>query len=290
MISSFTEAEFSEALRSLPIPPAAVVIVSASFYKLGRLEGARSQEEYIETLGAALRGTFGDSATLVGNTYTTDVGRFGRPFVLEETTCTSGMLNDWLLRQPGRVRSLHPLNSVTALGRRAAEICEGVGRTNYGYNTPYGRMSAMEEAWLLRVGLTPYLNGFDHLAEVLCGVPYLYAKQLDVEVWAGGRRVPGPWLASVRHLHLDVRYDTTRVRRLMEGTGLVHRRTLGAGEITALPARRYFELLSEALSRDPFFLKPEGFVIPRGSIPRDGQTEGRDGVAQRVRPQEPVAA
>ena len=284
MSSSFTKKDYLESLRKLDIPSPAVLLVSTSFFGLGRLEGAATREAYAETLCGAIREAFGEGSTILGNTYTTDIGRSSRPFVAEDKNTTTGIFNDWLLNQSGAVRSLHPLNSVTALGPAAEDLCLRAPRTNYGIDTPHWRFAQRRDAWILRVGIWPFGSSVDHLAEAVCGVPYQYNKQLDVSVRAGGKTVEGPWTAVVRYLHLELKYDFFRVEELVRKAGLLRESRVGAGALYAYPAKDYFDLIVRELSQNPFLFMGAGFSIPPGKIPRDGSTKDRDGVRQKTRP------
>ncbi len=278
MISRFTLEEFKDAIRRLGILKDACLLTTTSFYQLGSLVGEYDRNSYHEVLGNALLDTVGPEATLVANAYTSQVGRYGVPFVWEGTETTAGLFSKWMLCQPERARSLHPLQSMVGIGPLAGRICDVVSKMNYGVGTPIDRMLDLEQAFILRIGIEPYFNAFTHHSEATVGVPYFYVKTLDLSVFKNGCEVPGPWFGHVKYLHFDVNYDLKPLGRAVESAGLVRRIRLGAGEVVLIRAQPYVQLVRKMLIEDPFFLLGGMPDIPIGVIPRDGVSWGRDGL------------
>jgi aminoglycoside N3'-acetyltransferase len=215
---------------------------------------------------------------LVVNSYTFQVARHGIPYEHETTPCTTGAFSQFILDQPGRLRSLHPVFSVAGLGPQAEAICGDVSRTNYGAGSPVERL-LQTGAKVLRLGLDYAHNVFSHYAEAVCGVPYMYNKVLDVVTRVNGREVPGPFLAFVRFLNLDLAFDFSSIRTALDRKALVKSAPLGAGQVHAVSAAEYTSVAIRLLTRDPyaFLTQPPAYV--RGVIPFDGLTQGRDGVS-----------
>jgi aminoglycoside 3-N-acetyltransferase len=278
MISRYTVQQYTEALKSLEIPKNAVVLTSVSFYNLGALEGNLDRTSYIEAHCKGLMEVLGPGATLVANTYTSYVGRFGHPFVWESTTTTTGAFNEWVLKHPLRQRTLHPLRSVAAIGPLAEQICKDVRNVNYGIETPYDRMASLDNAYILRIGIEPYFNAFTHQAEALVGVPYWYLKILDAKVLKNGQEINGPWLSYVRYLHFDFDYNFNELKKAVTEAGLIRSKQVGAGTISLLKAKPYLDLVMSRLVKDPYFLVGGEIEVPVGQPPRDGNSAVRDGV------------
>ena len=127
----------------------------------------------------------GPEGTLVVPTFTTTVARNGGSFHLNKTSCDTGIFAEFVRKNHKSTRSLHPINSVAALGPLAGQICEDVASTNYGFETPFHRM-LRADAKAVNLGFNHrFSNSWHHHAETTLNLPYLYNKLLDIEVWAG---------------------------------------------------------------------------------------------------------
>jgi aminoglycoside 3-N-acetyltransferase len=276
-VRSYTRTDLAAALRDLGLGRGDIALVNGQWFALGRMEAASTRSDLAASIMGSIFDVIGDVGTLVVHTYSTQTARFGTPFVYERTRCINGMFPQYVLERPDALRSLHPINSFTALGHAQRDICADVSASNYGHDSPLDRMFH-HDAWIVTVAMDFASNAFIHYLETIYGVPYTYNKLLDVPVIVAGRRSDRRFVANVRYLDLDVDYSLDALRHELVARGLVRTARVGAAELHAVRVRRYCATGLEMLKRDIFaFLAHAPHFVP-GRIPFDGITVGRDGV------------
>ncbi len=277
-MKEYTRTELVQALRQIGLKAGDVVLVSTELFNLGKLAEVRTKEEYHQVILDAIFEVIDPlKGTVVANAYTTQVGRYGTPFHLEKTPCTTGAFSQFIASHPKSIRSLHPINSVTALGAKQDAICRDVSRSNYGMGSPFERLLKMN-VQILRLGLDYSHNVYMHFVEAFYGVPYYYHKLLDVPVFVQGKQVEGEFFAAVRHLEYPLIDDFSKLKNAIDQKKAVHSAPVGAGWIHRLDANEYCEIALELVKRNPYAFLAERPAFVKGVKPFDGITHGRDGI------------
>ncbi len=265
-----------DALQDVGLQRGDLVMVHSRLFSIGLVAGVSDVSAVPAVYLRAFQEVLGDGGTLVVPTFTTSFGRYGKPFIYEKSPSEMGAFSETVRCAPGSHRTLHPIQSLTALGALAAELTEDHPRWNVGYDTIWDRM----HRWggkSVTVGI-PFRQGlsFVHHAEFLACVPYLYHKILRGEVHADGVRVTQDFFMPVRYLRCAVAYNLSRLEADMEATAVVRRAPLGADWVQMVPLQQVFEICMQGLRRDPYYLleQPPSFVD--GEIPCDGITNGRE--------------
>ena len=281
---SYRLEDLTQALHECGLTRGDTVFVHSRLFALGLLEGCGG-EQNTQGFLTVLRSVVGEEGTIVVPTYTTYTARYGIPFHLESSPGRTGALAELVRLSPGSVRSLHPISSVGALGGRANEICDNLPPLDYGCDSAFHRMVSIGAIALIAgmpvLGDDPMeiaSTSWHHYLEAVCGLPYMYNKLLDVEVYAGGKRIDRPFFASVRYVHIDVRRDWRRLHRRLIERGSLRSARVGAGWVHAVSAADYCSEGLELLKEDPFGFLLRRPSFPRGQVPFDGPTAGRDGV------------
>ncbi len=274
-MESIDFAQIVDALRSAGLSSGDIINVHSRLHAVGRVDDATTAE-IPERYLSALREVIGAEGTVVVPTYTTAVGRYGKPFILEDTPSEMGALSEHVRRAAGARRVLHPVVSLTALGARAAVLVDDHPRWNVGHDTIWQRMLE-RDGKVVTIGIEPRLSmSFMHQVEFLACVPYLYNKIIRAEVHAGGARIAGDFFMAVRYLDYGVRYDLTNLGMALQERGAVRRASLGGSAVWVVPMRTAFSTAMESLRVDPYYLLagPPGFVV--GEPPLDGMTSPRE--------------
>ena len=188
--------ELHKALMDIGLSSGDTVYVHSQLFGLGFIGNAQNADELCSIVLDAFTSVIGPDGTLVVPTFTTAVGRSGGSFHLSKTSCDTGIFAEFIRKKKNSIRSLHPINSVAALGPLAGQICENVASTNYGFEThSIGLTSMQKKIWVLAIA-------FKLMAppcETTLNLPYLYNKLLDVEVWHGKTKIDRPFYASLRY-------------------------------------------------------------------------------------------
>ena len=115
--------------------------------------------------------------TIVVTTATTSLCNSNNLFDIKNTPSEMGSLTEHIRNKLGAVRSFHPFNSYTAIGKHADYICTNNSRHCYGNNTPTARLLELD-ATQISIGLHPIeTTSISHHVEMIMGVPYRYVKE-----------------------------------------------------------------------------------------------------------------
>ena len=270
-------AEIMQAIRQAGIKRGDLVMVHSRLFSIGVLRDVSDVSEIPGVYLRAFQEVLGKSGTLVVPTFTTSFGRYGKPFVYEESPSEMGVFSETVRRAPGSRRTLHPIQSLTALGALADALTRDHPRWNVGSDTIWDRMHH-RGGKAVTVGI-PFRQGlsFVHHMEFLACAPYVYPKVLRGEVYRGGKRVAGDFFFPARYLQYDIVYDLSRrVEPDLAATSAVTRVPLGEEWVQMVPLEVVFDVCLRGLKRDPYYLlqKPPAFV--EGEMPCDGITAGRE--------------
>jgi aminoglycoside 3-N-acetyltransferase len=268
-----TQAELQDALHSLGISPGDVVHVQSDLRRIGPVDAPLTKESVCEFYLGALRNCVGPKGTITCCTAFEDYGRFGTPYVKEESPSRTDTLSEYIRTRKGAVRSNHPIVSVTGIGARAEEICGGTHFDGFGYQSPWGRLH-QANARILTLGLSANLGGttFFHYVEKLYGVPYIYTKLFRYPVYSGGRQIPGPFTMSVRYLDFDIVNTPVRIKNSMLEKGLARQCVTGRAESWCANTLDIVPHMMDMLDINRWAMLEAPPAFRPGVIPMDGPT------------------
>jgi acyl-CoA synthetase (AMP-forming)/AMP-acid ligase II/aminoglycoside N3'-acetyltransferase len=267
-------ADLTAVLHEAGLESEDTVLLHSDIGRVGVTEAGYDREGTLDFYLSGFLNVLGPKGTLCVCTSFEDFGRYGTPFIRENSPSRLGAFSEYVRTRPGAVRSMHPILSITSLGASAEEISGGSHFDGFGYDSPWGRLHRLN-AKQMTLGMSGYPTiglTFVHYIEHLYGVPYQYTKIYQAPVFAAGDRVPGPFTMSVRYLDFGITYDSTRLRDLMLQTGDAKRVPLGDDAVFCTTSEKMTARAVECLSRDRwFFLKtPPNFRA--GVVPMDGTT------------------
>jgi aminoglycoside N3'-acetyltransferase len=158
-------------LLELGVTPGAVLLVHASFSKVGPVEGGP------EGLIGALQAALGPNGTLVMPSMSDDDDH---PFDPRKTPCLGmGVVAETFWRTPNVLRSDSP-HAFAAIGPAAARItADHPLDVPHGLNSPVGRVYELD-GQILMLGVGHDANTTIHLAEALAGVRYRRPKSVMI--------------------------------------------------------------------------------------------------------------
>lgn len=252
-----------------------VLYVSSSLFQLGPMVGAKTSDQLCKAILDAIFEQIGREGTIVVPTFTTTLGRSGEPFILEETPTSAGIFSEYIRTHPDSIRSLHPIHSVAAIGRRAEDICSDASPSSYAIESPSFRLYEMD-AKAVTIGADRPFSGWVHLLEVMHAVPYIYNKVLDIDVYVNSKKVEREFYAPVCYLDFDIEYDIVQAEIMISETGAVHYADVGNGKVSCVSSSDYFKAGNRILLDDPYVFLKRNPKFRHGEIPFDGITGGRE--------------
>jgi aminoglycoside 3-N-acetyltransferase len=269
---------FSELVRSLQdlgLEKGDIVHVQSDLRRIGPVDAEMTRDGVCEFYYAAFREVTGDLGTLTVCTSFEDYGRFGTPFVLEESPSRTDTFSEYIRTKPGAIRSPHPIVSVTGIGPATEKICGGPHFEGFGYESPWGRLHR-SNAKILSLGIGANVEGgmtFLHYVEHLYGVPYQYTKIYDTPVYTKGQRVAGPFTMSVRYLDFNIENAPFRIKTKMLDEGCARQTKVGRADTWCATAANIVDRVISYLNEDRWIYLQEAPRFRPGEIPADGPVE-----------------
>jgi aminoglycoside 3-N-acetyltransferase len=247
--ATVTRAQIANDLSALGIAKGDVVFVHASMSGIGWVEGGADAviDAFLEVLG-------GDGLMCVPTlswNFAHDERTRG-PFDPKETPSRVGRISDTLWRRPGAFRSAHPTHSIAGLGRRAEELVQGHDQTStFGKDGPYRRYIDWG-AKIMFLGVDVRCNTTLHAIEDWLDLPYLSTEEAVVKSPNGASRIvkvhksPGG--------DRDFYRNDSKVARLYQKAGLLHRGKVGMADTIWMPGREMVAAVIEAIYEEPTLL------------------------------------
>lgn len=264
------------ALREAGVNSGDTLMVHSRLFTVGLIRGVAGVSEIPAIYLQAFQTVIGERGTIVVPTYTTSFGRFGKPFVYEESPSEMGMFSEHVRTSRGSCRTLHPIQSLTALGARAETLTKNHPRWNVGYDTIWDRM-LQDGAKIVTLGLPPrQCMSLVHHIEFLACVPYLYHKVLRGEVYVGGRRIHDDFVIAVRYLNYGISWDLSRLESDLFERSAISQIPLGADHVRVVPMEAVFKACMRGLRRDFYYLLKRTPSFVEGEIPCDGTTRRQE--------------
>ena len=201
-MKTYDSKDILKALKKVGLKKGDLVHVNPEIFKLGSYNNLDNENVY-EVFYNSIRKLIGNSGTICANTFTFNTLRKSENFVYESKNSTSGGFSKYILNQKKIVRSKHPVYSVTAIGLKAKQICSENSFHNFGYNSPYEKF-ARHNGKILNLGMLPWNNQYNHVAEYMIGVTYCYNKLTKVNYFRKGKRQNYNFSTFVRYLNFKL--------------------------------------------------------------------------------------
>lgn len=217
---------------------------------------------YIDTLLELL----GPEGNLFTNTANASWASEGKPFHVESSPSTTGVLTEYIRKLPGSVRSSHPGGALSGIGPCARPVCEHPHHAAFGYDSPWGLLWK-QNVLLLGLGVESF--SFNHLIESLAAVPYRYTKVFPYPVYRNGRRLGGCFTMFVRYLHLPIVMRGDKLTRILHHEGKAKRIPLANGVVATVRVSDYVQLGLHGLRENPHFLLAHDLKYEQGKPPLD---------------------
>jgi aminoglycoside 3-N-acetyltransferase len=264
--------ELVAALRAGGLTRGDLVHVQSDLRSLGPIDTGPDRESMLSFYLDAFREVIGEEGTLTVCTSFEDYGRYGVPFVREESPSRLGVFSEYVRTRPGAVRSLHPIISVTGIGPMAEEICGGAHYDGFGHDSPWARLARANAKFMGLGSRIRHSLTFTHYLEKLYGVPYQYTKVFTAPVISNGREVPGPFTMSVRYLDFSIEYDVSSFERELLRQNAAVEVTVGRFMLQVASADDILRVGVDALRSDRYFFLARPPRFRAGEYPADGPT------------------
>ncbi|MBN1666447.1 MAG: AAC(3) family N-acetyltransferase, partial [Anaerolineales bacterium] len=169
-----------------------------------------------------------------------------------------GVLAEHVRQLPQAQRSSHPLQSIAAVGRDAADLAQRDTPCAFDPGSAFDRMLALDFKLLL-LGASVQSVSMIHYCEQQAQVPYRFWKDFTGQARLQPPAGNGEWQTHTyrmfaRDLQLDPRIDISPVQRALEERGLWRSRPLNYGRVALCRLADFASVALELLAADPWVL------------------------------------
>ena len=249
-LTPVTRTTLTADLKVLGLLPGIKVLVHSDLARLGDVEDGP------EAVIDALLATVGPAGTILMPTLSShDSHTPTNPptFDPAHTPGNGGAIAEAFRQRPEAVRSLHPTHSVAAIGLGAAALTSYhiASITPCDELSPYGRLAALEDGFVLLLGTSHAANLTLHTVEEQVGVPYhIQPGFARASLQVNGQRVERHYL-----LHKP---GTPRAFDVLEPVllerGIQRNGRVGGAEARLIKAREMAAITAQCLRADPGIL------------------------------------
>ena len=252
-MSSYSKKDIINSIKGVGIKNGDVVFLNPEIYKFGKYENASTSEDYFQDFYKIIKNIIGNKGTLCINTYTFGTLRQNETFNYNSCKTTSGKLGEVILQDKQSIRSDHPVFSLTSVGKHSKYISKNNSKHNYGYNSPYWKI-LKSNGKILSLGMEPWLNPFNHIAEYITGVPYYFNKHTEVKYFKNKKKLNKTYSSFVRYLNFNLVPNYKIIKKELKKEKLVKQKKLGDGYVFSMDSNKYFNMILKILSKNQFAL------------------------------------
>ncbi len=257
--------EIINALKKCGVKKNDILFVQSDVSKIGRIKGNLRQQ--LQTYLDIIKKLVGHNGTIVVPAFYYEYSRKRTPFNVYKSPVSKdlGLFPNFFCKQKNVVRSLNPLTSVAAIGRKAKYICGGNSAIGYGPDSPFDRLTKLKgKILLIGVGDVTYVR----YVESLVGVPYIYNKFFETPIYSKGKKVNLPVCNPVRYLNCNVLHLRPKdMQKKLEKAGLVKKVRLGNEYVRILSIEKLFAFLKTKLQKNFYYLLKNKPKFKKNSIP-----------------------
>ena len=260
-MKSYNKNDILKSLKNIGIKKGDLVFVNSEIYKLGVLDDSININIY-DIFFKSIKKIIGSTGTICLNTFTFNTLRNGDKFIFEDKKSTSGGFSKYILNKKKIIRSKHPVYSITAIGSKAKKICEKNSFHNFGYNSPYEKFARLNGK-ILNLGMDPWRNPYNHVAEHMMGVPYRFNKFTKVDYKKKGLKKNYDFSTFVRYLDFNLVDEYKYIKIELSKKKIVKKSKLGDGYIYSIDSKKYLDLCLDLLTKNQFALIKREYYIKK---------------------------
>ena len=237
--------EYESIVKQLGVRPGDRVWLSSELIRLvlqfKRAGAVFDASELIDAFQNAL----GKEGTLILPTFSFEFSNKGRYDYLN-TKGTTGVLGNVALERPDFLRTTHPMHSFAVWGKDQEELVGMTNKNSFGMDSPFGYCVGKHVRQII-LG-TDYVHAmtFIHYAEVVCNVPYRFAKSFTgIYVTANGIEEKRTYDYAARKLEISPEEQFNKIGLILEKEGVSRRLDISGLECYDIDLASSFPIICE---------------------------------------------
>jgi aminoglycoside 3-N-acetyltransferase len=199
-------------MSKIPLPEIKVELSSKSYKD--------RQDRWCQYVYEQILSVIGRDGTLILHSFSYGYIH-GKEFDVDRTDSEVGPFTNYVRLLPQAMRSLHPVFSLTGIGKNAKNILSNCGKAGFGPSSPFYRLSKFNTIFVsLGTTIGESMTYIHHL-EQMHGVTYRFNQCFSHTVISKGIEVSGPWVVNLRYLNDGLKPDLMKAEIELINSGVV---------------------------------------------------------------------
>ncbi len=177
----FVFQDIVKALKKAGIKKGDVLMVHADLARFGKLGEITNKKEFANVFIEAFLKVIGEQGTLIVPTFTYSFCN-NEIYDPDNTPSTAGLFTEELRKRKGAFRSIHPIFSVAAIGKRAEELTSNLSKNSFGKGSIYDKLLKIKNSKYAIFGVDYFSCTQIHYIEEMLKAPYRYIKKFKGKI------------------------------------------------------------------------------------------------------------
>ena len=244
-----------DVLKKAGIKSGDVLMINADLGRFGKLGEIINREEFASIFIEAFRQTVGEEGTLIVPTFTYSFCN-NEIYDPDNTPSKVGLFTEQLRKRKGAFRSIHPMFSVAAVGKRAEELTKSIGKNSFGKGSIYDKLQKIKNSKYVIFGVDYFACTQIHYIEEILKAPYRYVKKFKGKIRKGNKVYNDEYEFYVRRLDRKAIPDFSKIEKHLLDAGFLKKVLFGYDYISVAKISDIYREGIKMFKKDPnFFLK-----------------------------------
>lgn len=222
----FKSRDVIQALKKAGIKKEDVLMVHADLSKFGKLGDITDKTEFASIFIEAFREVLGEGGTLIVPTFTYSFCN-NEVYDPDNTPSTVGLFTEELRKRKGAFRSIHPIFSVAAVGKRAKELTGNLSKNSFGKGSIYDKLQKIKNSKYVIFGVDYFACTQIHYIEEKMEAPYRYIKRFKGKIRKKNKIYHDEYEFYVRPLDKSAIPDFDKIEKELLDAGFLKKVSLG---------------------------------------------------------------
>ena len=179
----------------------------------------------------------------------------GEPYDINETASKGmGMFSEYVRTLKDSVRSKHPIQSFSIIGKKAKDICSSDTYSAFGKDSSFSKLIELDPKILL-IGATIQSVSFIHISEERNKVPYRHFKDFKGFYRDScGITTNRAYGMFVRDLEKNQLLKINKVERILTDRKLIQKKDFSSGKLSLFRSSDFLAIVDEKLEQSSSWL------------------------------------
>ncbi|RJQ34482.1 aminoglycoside N(3)-acetyltransferase [Candidatus Parcubacteria bacterium] len=245
-----TDSDLLRALREVGVAEGDMLFIHSDIAVFGKL-ATPNKDTFLSALIETFKESVGEDGTVTFPAFSFSWGK-GEAFDVQKSRSTVGSLSEFFRQQPGVKRSLQPMHSIAAWGKRTNEVLT-ISKDTFGKGSVFDNLRKLN-AKIVMFGVDfEYCTFLIHV-EQMHKVPYRFLKTFTGSIIEGNETRKDWCTYFARPLEQEVDNEMQKIEPHLRASHALHEKTFGNGTIKVVRAADLYDIAMRLLDEDPYFL------------------------------------